>query len=304
MGVLEGKAVVITGAGRGIGAAYARASAAEGASVIVNDVDLDMAESVAAEIVAAGHRATPDGSDITSWDQAAALIDHCVDELGAIDGIVNNAGLFTIGAPEEYTEQDWRSVMEANVLGTAFCGTHAIRRMLAQGHGSIVNVTSGSSLGVPLQTVYGASKGAVTSMTYDWAYDLADRGLRVNAISPMAYTRMNDTLQAYFVRKGMKPWPSLTVAPEQNAALATFLLSDDATGVNGQIIRIENDRLSVMSHPAVIHPALSKPTWTHQDIREAFAETLFDRQFPLGVVATTGEVVDYPSAYLPADEDR
>lgn len=301
MGALEAKAVVVTGAGRGIGAAIARAVAAEGGSVVVNDVDLAAAEAVVEAIRREGGQAVADGADITSWSAAGGLVDRCVDELGGIDGLVNNAGLFAFGTPDEMTEAHWRRVVEVNLLGTAFCGSHAIRHMAQRGAGSIVNVTSGSHLGAPLQSVYAASKGGVASLTYSWAIDLADRGVRVNALSPMAATRMSDDLQDYFRRRDQPPWPPVTVPPERNAPVVTFLLSDDAAGVHGQIVRIDDTRLTFLTHPAVLHPPLEDSGWTHARVRDAFATELAARQVPLGLVATTGQFIPYRADHLPDD---
>lgn len=292
-GALDGKAVVVTGAGRGIGAAVATLAAAEGAAVVVNDVDGTAADAVAAGVRAAGGTAVADHSDVSSWDEARELVDHCVAEWGAIDGLVNNAALFAFGTPAEMTELDWRSLVESNVYGTAFCGTHALEAMARRGRGAIVNVTSGSHLGARSQSVYSATKGAVASLTYSWALDVAGTGIRVNALSPMAATRMNTAIGDYFAARG-KPNPMVvTVTPEHNAPVVVFLLSDEAAGVHGQVVRIDGPRLALMAHPAVLHPPLVRDTWTLDDVREAFATTLSGRQQPLGVVATTAETVPY-----------
>jgi NAD(P)-dependent dehydrogenase (short-subunit alcohol dehydrogenase family) len=122
---------------------------------------------------------------VASWTEAAELIDSCVSEFGRIDGLVNNAALMWVGRPDQLTEADLRRTIEVNVLGTTFCGLHALGHMTAQGSGAIVNVTSGAHAGIPLQCAYSASKGAVASLTYAWAADVAGQGVRVNAISPM-----------------------------------------------------------------------------------------------------------------------
>src|SRR5262245_9402269 len=142
MGMLEGKAVVVTGAGRGIGAAYARAAAQAGASVVVNDIDAEPAEDVAAGIPHAGGRATVRVADVSDWGQAEALIGHCVDEFGAIDGLVNNAGLFDMSLPGEVPEPMLRDILDVNVIGVVACTVAAVTRMRPRGVGSIVNITS------------------------------------------------------------------------------------------------------------------------------------------------------------------
>ena len=260
-GVLDGKAVVITGSGRGIGAAYARHAARHGASVVVSDVVPGSAEAVAEEIVAAGGTAVAHPADVTSWDATESLVERCVAEFGAIDGLVNNAGILTMGRVEEMDEASLRRVVEINLLGTAFCGVHAARRMLAQGRGSIVNVTSGTHTGQPRYGAYGATKGAIASFTYAWAADLDGSGVRVNAISPMAAGGMEAVGVEYWARRG-EPRPAGFDMPpaEANAPVVTFLLSDDAADVQGQVVRIDGRRLSLMAHPSVLAPTWSATT--------------------------------------------
>ncbi len=123
---------------------------------------------------------------MSDWSEAEELIERCVDEFGALDGLVNNAGLYEMCRPEELDEGLLRRIIDVNLLGTAFCGAHAIRRMLAQGHGSIVNVTSGAQTGLPYLSAYGASKAGVAALIRSWAADLVGTGVRVNGLSPMA----------------------------------------------------------------------------------------------------------------------
>ena len=129
MGMLTGKSVVVTGAGRGIGAAYAKASATAGANVVVNDCDADVAEQVAEDIRNSGGVASVMVADVRDWDQAESLIDHCVAEFDAIDGLVNNAGLFDMSLPGEMTKSQLTDMLATNVVGLAGCGVAAIRRM-------------------------------------------------------------------------------------------------------------------------------------------------------------------------------
>jgi len=178
MGLLDGKSIVITGSGGGIGAAYASLAAAEGAAVVVNDIDERIAEETAAAIRQAGGTAITCIADVSDWSEARRLIDTCVNEFGAIDGLVNNAGIQVVGAPAEMNDRTVNRLMAINVMGTIFCGTHAIAVMSAAGRGSIVNVTSGAHMGLGAYAIYGASKGAISSLTYCWALDVESRGNR------------------------------------------------------------------------------------------------------------------------------
>jgi NAD(P)-dependent dehydrogenase (short-subunit alcohol dehydrogenase family) len=280
-GFLSGKAVVVTGAGRGLGAAYAELAAAEGASVIVNDVDEGLAAQVAASIRARGGRAEAAAGSVADWDGAGAIIQACVEAFGAIDGLVNNAGIFRLAGPAEQDPDDFRAVLEVNVLGTAYCGLHAIRAMLRRGTGSIVNVTSGSHAGSAAMGAYGASKGAVASLTYCWAADLAGTGVRVNAVSPNAHTRMADAYEAYLGAAAQGQ--NVAKPPAQNAPAVVYLLSDASAGLHGQVVRIDGDELSMVAHPAVQGDGALNPAWTVAAVAEAFAAGAVGPLSPVGL---------------------
>src|SRR5262249_38735658 len=141
-GVLRDKAVVVTGAGRGIGRAIALHAATEGASVVVNDIDAYVVSEVVSDIEVAGGSAVGCGSSVSMWDGAAEIIDCCVRTFGSIDGLVNNAAVLDAVLPWETDERQIRRTIEINLLGTLFCGTHAMSAMKAQGHGAIVNLSS------------------------------------------------------------------------------------------------------------------------------------------------------------------
>ena len=283
MGLLEGKAVIVTGSGRGIGAEIAKLAAAQGAAVLVTDVDPAPAEQVAADIRAAGGKARAHAADISSWGAALSVTECCMDSYGRLDGLVNNAGLFRMGRVEEMTEADARLLMDVNVLGTAFCAHHAVKRMLAQGSGAILNVTSGAHMGIPMMGLYGATKGAVASFTYTWAAELKAQGIRVNALSPMGRTRMREVTTRYLSEHGL-PTMGNEISASVNAPVAVYLLSDAAREVTGQIVRIEGRQLSLVCHPGVLLPVLERERWSIDDVIEAFREQLGARQLPTGVV--------------------
>jgi NAD(P)-dependent dehydrogenase (short-subunit alcohol dehydrogenase family) len=282
MSYLPGKAVVVTGAGRGLGAAYARLAAAQGAAVVVNDIDVALASAVAESIVDGGGRAVPDGSDIATWDGAGAVVEACVREYGAIHGLVNNAAIFQLADPVAQDPEVFRRVIEINLLGTAYCGLHAIRAMLAQGTGSVVNVTSGAQAGAKAMGAYGASKGGVATLTYCWALDVAGTGVRVNAMSPNAHTRMSEEFERYLGAAARSQ--NTNKAPELNAPAVVYLLSDASAAVNGQVVRVDANELSLMTHPAVLRPALTSPQWTVESVAAAFADDLAGRQQAIGLV--------------------
>ncbi len=270
MSDLGGKAIVITGAGDGLGAAQAPAAGARGAAVVVSDIDAAKAEGVAAQIQSAGGRAVAQPCDVRDAAAAEALVARCLDAFGAIDGLVNNAGIYIPELFKDASVDTLRRLVEVNVIGVFNCGRAAVGPMLRQGHGSIVNITSGAHAGHPTLSSYGATKGAVASFTYGWALELKDSGVRVNSVSPMASTPM--TGHASFLPP-----------PEVNSPTVLFLLSDRSRGVTGQMIRIIGDKLSLMTHPANIAPVLQRDDWSIDTIAAAFDETLGARQVPVGV---------------------
>lgn len=284
MAALFGKAIVITGAGAGLGAAYARHAASCGAAVVTNDIDRTAADRVAAELAAAGARAISVPGDVSNWTFAARLVDACCDAFGGIDGLVNNAGVLRHGDIFAMTEADLRRMLDVNVVGTAACAAAAARRMREARAGAIVNVTSGSQAGDIALGAYGASKGAVATLTYAWALELAEFGVRVNAVSPLAQTSMSAANSAFLARQNAhRPIPLSTLpAPEASAPVVSFLLSDEARAVNGQVVRIAGRQLSLVSHPMIAAPVLDGE-WTLDAVRGAFASTLAARQARLGL---------------------
>lgn len=281
--LLQGRAVVVTGAGRGIGRACALAAAEQGASVVVNDVDAEEAQAVAREIAATGGRALAHPADITDWQAAAALVDACVAAYGAIDGMVNNAAVFQAASILDADEASWRRTIEVNVIGSAFCLAHAGRAMARQGCGRIVNVASGGQHGVRDATPYGTSKGAVASMTYCAAIDLDGLGVTVNAVCPRATTRMAHAEAAHARAKGREPLFREMLAAEDNAVLVAYLLSDAAAGFNGQVFRVEDDGFSLVSHPTVLVPRAIVDRRDGAAIATAVEEVLKPLAQPLGI---------------------
>ncbi|MEU3270244.1 SDR family oxidoreductase [Saccharomonospora sp. NPDC006951] len=286
MGHLRGKAIVITGAGRGLGEAYARAAAAEGASVVVNDLDAELADEVATCIVGAGGTAIAHPCDVSEWDQAAALVERCVTEFGTIDGLVNNAGYFSLALPQEQQREPLRRTVDVNLVGTAACGVRALRHMIGNGGGVVLNVTSGEQMGKTASAIYGATKAAVATLTYSWAEDAREHGVRVNAVSPNAHTAMATVYARY---RGEAGTQNTGIAPETNAPLVVYLLSDLSAGITGQVVRLAGDELMLCTHPAVLDPVLRGPEWTVERIADAFDRDLASRQQPCGVrrVAST-----------------
>lgn len=186
MGRLDGRVAIVTGAGRGIGVAYAKALAQEGAKVVVSDI-IDTAETVAA-IKAAGGEAVGNRCDITAPDQVQAMIDQAVSEYGRLDILVNNAALFADLQQRSFMEIDedeWDRVMTINTRGVFTCTKAAVTQMKKAGYGKIINISSGTVFkGVPFLLHYVSSKGAIVAFTRACAREVGGDGITVNAIAP------------------------------------------------------------------------------------------------------------------------
>jgi 3-oxoacyl-[acyl-carrier protein] reductase len=281
MGLLEGKAAVVTGAGRGIGRGHCLHLAEAGAAVVVNDVDLDEAQKVVSEIAGNGGRAVASSADVGSRKGAEELIGQCANEFGKIDALVNNAGIVRDRSFLKMTDEEFDDVLRVHLYGTFWCSQVAALRMRDQGTGgSIVNTTSGAHFGNFGQTNYAAAKGAIASLTYTWALELARYGVRVNAIGPLGTTRMSATAKGPDGKEIQLPF----IDPTRNGPMVVFLCSDEANWISGQVFGTGGERVSVMEQPKYGTTMLKPGGWSVDEIREHFKSQLGNRLEPLGVM--------------------
>lgn len=257
---LDGKSIVVTGAGAGLGRAYALAIAEAGGNVVVNDISLAAAEETVALGESADGRLVAHQGSVSEWDSANAVISRCVEEFGRIDGLVNNAGVIYKNPVEAQSEHEIRMMVEVNVIGAAFCGVAGIAQMRKQESGGVViNIVSGAVEGIPELSTYGATKGATMGLTFGWAMDCAGSKIRVNALSPLAHTAMSEVMVGdKNVRIG---GDAENVAPAM-----VYLLSDEAAGLQGQVLRFDGVRLGITEGPRLAVSSEPRNAWTAEDI--------------------------------------
>jgi len=201
-----------------------------------------------------------------------------------MDGLVNIAGYCRLELPAWMEESELAKMWSANVGGTAACGTFAMRHMAEQRAGSIVNVVLGAQFGMRYMASYGATKDAVASLTYSSSSELGWTGVRVNAVSPLARTRMVADTAAFMKanQAGMIDFER-TSELSANAPLVAYLLSDAARDISWQVIRIEGPQLSLVAHPIVLDPIIvTDQAWTMDSIAAGFQNVLAERQVPIG----------------------
>ncbi|MCH2170157.1 SDR family oxidoreductase [Myxococcota bacterium] len=281
MKVLEGKASVVTGGGRGIGRGHCLRLAENGGAVVVNDVDLEEAKKVVAEIEQAGGKASANDSDIGTREGAAQLVDQCVSEFGRIDGCVNNAGIVRDRTFLKMTDSEFDDVFRIHAKGTFMCAQEAALRMKEQGGGgSIVNTVSAAHYGNFGQTNYAGAKGAIASMTYTWALELSRYGIRVNAISPSGSTRMSATYKGADGKEVEAPF----VDPTLNGHFVAWLCSDDANWVTGQLFGTGRDRVLVVEQPRYGTGMFMPGGLTVAELQEHFRGSLGDKLESFGLM--------------------
>lgn len=290
-GLLSGRAVVITGAGRGLGRSFALAAAQAGASVVVNDIDIDEAQRVVTEIESEGGHALANGASVTDWDATEALIESCVTTFGRIDGLINNAVAYTyLGPPWEESGEQIRREVEVDLIGMLNCGVHAMRRMREQRSGSIINLTSRSALGVRGHSTYVAVKGAAMSVTFAWALELMDDNVRVNCLSPGAYTRAHDFAVAAGIYRPSQA--ANAVSPDLVAPAAVYLLSDLSSRLTGQVVAMLGTRLGLTRHPRMIEHMEQRDVWTPEEIADVMQNVFTEHLQPIGHEATRYQLAD------------
>jgi NAD(P)-dependent dehydrogenase (short-subunit alcohol dehydrogenase family) len=274
----DGRVAIVTGAGRGIGREHALSLAAHGAKVVVNDLggnvdgtggDLSPAEQVVQEIKAMGGEAVANGDSVASWEGAQRLINTAVETFGDLHAVINNAGILRDRMLTNMTEEEWDAVINVHLKGTFAPSRWAAAYWREQAKagkpvdGRIINTTSVSGIyGNPGQTNYGAAKAGIASFTTIAALELARYGVTVNAVAPVALTRMTE---------GLGPAPETDEqremrSPRWIAPIATWLASAESKDVTGRVFEASGDVLAIAEgwvrgprHAPVEDPTLLGP---------------------------------------------
>jgi NAD(P)-dependent dehydrogenase (short-subunit alcohol dehydrogenase family) len=293
MGRFDGKVAIVTGAGRGIGRAEALLLAAEGAAVVVNDLggapdgdgaDRRPAQEVADEITAAGGRAVANYDDISRWEGGQALVGQAVDTFGGLDVLVNNAGILRDKMSFNMDEAEWDAVVDVHMKGhmstSRFAAAYWRQRSKESGApvgGAIVNTASESGLyGNAGQANYAAAKAGIASMTIVMARELERMGVRVNAIAPVARTRLTEAVAGDFM--AAKDGDFDRFAPENAAAMAVWLAGPDSEGITGQVFAVGGGKAQLLGGWRPVTEVQATDVWTLDSLTASRAALVSGRE--------------------------
>ena len=299
MGYLDGKAIAVTGAGRGIGRAVALDLAANGAKVVVNDygVSVDgkdpasaVADEVVKEISEAGGEAVANARSVTEMEGGASIVQSAIDSFGRIDGVVCVAGILRERMIFNMTENEWDPVIETHLKGTFTVFRAAAPIFRKQKSGTFIGFTSGAFAGSVAQANYSAAKGGIVSLVRSTALGMYKYGVTSNCIAPTAKSRMS----------GAVPYGLEMGEPEDVAPLVSFLVGDKARDITGQVYSINGGSLGVYNQPEILNEVVKDGRWTVDELAERLEKEVGQQRMGgidrLNMMAEAAAKADKPNA--------
>lgn len=295
MGMVEGKVVVVTGAGRGVGREIALLLGSEGAKVVVNDVgaaldgagaDATPADEVVGLIRAAGGTAIADHRSIAEWQTAHEIVKSAVDQFGRIDGLVNVAGILRDRIFHNMSQPEWQAVIDVHLNGSFYMSRAAAPYFRQQGSGSFVHFTSTSGLvGNVGQANYAAAKLGIVGLSKSIALDMTRFAVRSNCIAPFAWSRMIGSIPTDSPEQQARVEKLKGMSADKIAPLAVFLVSDAAREVTGQIFGVRKNEVFLFSQPRPIRAMQRSEGWTPQSLADHLLPAFRKDFYPLDVSA-------------------
>ena len=300
MGMMEGKVVVVTGAGGGIGRGIALAMAAAGARVVANDLGVSLggegadagpAQRVADEIAAAGGQAVANTDSVSTWAGAHRIVQCALDQFGRIDAVVNNAGNLRDRMFHKMNEEEWRSVIDVHLHGSFFVSRAAANHFRDQEGGAYVHMTSTSGLiGNFGQANYSAAKLGIVGLSKSIALDMGRYKVRSNCIAPFAWSRMTDSIPATTPEEKARVERMKKMEAGKIAPMAVFLASDAAADVNAQIFAVRANEIMLMGQSRPLRSVHLSEGWTPEAIAEVAVPAMRRQFYPL---ERSGDVIDW-----------
>ena len=282
-GICDGRVVIVTGAGGGLGRSYALAFAAEGAKVVVNDIYGDAAQDTVDAIVAAGGEAIANTSDITNYGDSAHAVKQAVDTFGGLDVVVNNAGICRDRMFASMSEAEWDAVIAVHLKGHFCISSHAVQYWRAQAKagekvsGRIINTASGAGLNGSIgQSNYAAAKGGIASLTLNQGAELARYGITANALAPSARTGMTEEVFADMMKKPEGEQDFDHYDPANVAPLVVWLGSEQSGHVTGRVFEVEGGRISIADGWRSTAGVDKGARWNPAEVGQGVAQVLAD----------------------------
>lgn len=293
MGLLDGKVVAITGAGRGIGRALALECAAQGARVVVNDfggslagdgADEGPAQAVVSEIERAGGEAIANLANVADPQGAASIVDEAVAKFGRVDAVVNNAGVSRDGMFHKMSLENWRAVVDVHLNGSFLLSRAAATHFREQGSGAFVFMTSTSGLiGNVGQANYSAAKMALVGLSNSIALDLRRYGVRSNCVAPFAWSRMTESIPAETPEAKERVERLKTMTADKVAPMVAFLCSDTAADISGEVFCVRKNEIFLFGKPRPIRSLHRSEGWTGETLAAELLPAIRPSLHPLQV---------------------